>query len=117
MLIYSEIESKKMNTFKRHQSKVFWEQMSSLDLKKDSTIRRKDPVEVFQFPPPPSTDTDYPSENDEENRSSSLRENNFTNVDNVTVIHVYPRVSESQRDRTFDDTSIRCKENPTILQG
>ncbi|XP_035742159.1 uncharacterized protein LOC118450470 isoform X1 [Vespa mandarinia] len=105
-----------MNTFKRHQSKVFWEQMSSQDLKKDFTIRRKDPVEVFQFPPPPSTDTDYPSENDEENRSSSLRENNFTNVDNVTVIHVCPRVSETQRDKTFDDTLIRCRENPTILQ-
>ncbi|XP_047366162.1 uncharacterized protein LOC124955582 isoform X1 [Vespa velutina] len=105
-----------MNTFKRHQSKVFWEQMSSQDLKKDFMIRRKDPVEVFQFPPPPSTDTDYPSENDEENRSSSLRENNFTNVDNVTVIHVCPRVSETQCDKTFDDALIRCRENPTILQ-
>ncbi|KAL2718376.1 Protein inscuteable like protein [Vespula squamosa] len=105
-----------MNNFKRHQSKVFWEQMLSQDLKKDSTIRRKDPVEVLQFPPPP-TDTDYPSENDEENRSSSLRENNFTNVDNVTVIHVCPKVSEPQRDRTFDDTLIQCRENATILQG
>lgn len=101
-----------MNNFKRYQSKVFWEQMSSQDLKKDSTIRRKDPVEVLQFPPPPSTDTDYPSENDEENRSSSLRENNFTNVDNVTVIHVCPKVNELQ----CDDALIQCRENPTLLQ-
>ncbi|XP_043681171.1 uncharacterized protein LOC122635249 [Vespula pensylvanica] len=101
-----------MNNFKRYQSKVFWEQMSSQDLKKDSTIRRKDPVEVLQFPPPPSTDTDYPSENDEENRSSSLRENNFTNVDNVTVIHVCPKVNELQ----CDDALIQCRKNPTLLQ-
>lgn len=86
--------------------------MSSQDLKKDSTIRRKDPVEVLQFPPPPSTDTDYPSENDEENRSSSLRENNFTNVDNVTVIHVCPKVNELQ----CDDALIQCRKNPTLLQ-
>ncbi|KAI4495547.1 hypothetical protein M0802_008559 [Mischocyttarus mexicanus] len=111
-----------MNNFKRYQSKVFWEQMSSLDLKKNSTIRRKDPVEVLQFPPPPPIDTDYPSENEEEeeeeNRSStSLRESHFTNVDNVTVIHVCPVISESKRDKTFNDASIR-KENPTtILQG
>ncbi|KAI4476371.1 hypothetical protein M0804_013642 [Polistes exclamans] len=107
-----------MNTFKRYRSKVFWEQMSSQDLKKNSTIRRKDPVEVLQFPPPPPIDTDYPSENEEEeeNRSSSLRESHFTNVDNVTVIHVCPVVSESQQDKTFNDASIR-EENPTILQG
>ncbi|XP_015181225.1 PREDICTED: uncharacterized protein LOC107068905 [Polistes dominula] len=108
-----------MNTFKRYQSKVFWEQMSSQDLKKNSTIRRKDPVEVLQFPPPPPIDTDYPSENEEEkeeNQSSSLRESHFTNVDNVTVIHVCSVVSESQQDKTFNDVSI-CKENSTIIQG
>lgn len=103
-----------MSAFKRHQSKVFWEQMSTQDLKRDSTIRRKDPVEILQFPPPPATDTDYPSENDEEEQSTSLRDNSYTNVDNVTVIHVCPRVNELKRDRTFDGVSI-CRENSTIL--
>ncbi|KAK2581648.1 hypothetical protein KPH14_002148 [Odynerus spinipes] len=105
-----------MSAFKRHQSKVFWEQMSTQDLKKDSTIRRKDPVEILQFPPPPPPDTDYPSESNDEERSSSLRDNSFTNVENVTVIHVCPRVNELKRDRTFDDASIHEERN-AILQG
>jgi hypothetical protein len=82
-----------MSAFKRHPSKVFWDQMALHNLGDERFLMRSDPLRFNNF----NERLYREDEEEEEENSISKSENDTTDNANITAIHICIKNDESSK--------------------